>query len=100
MQKHVGEEEQVDFFSGGSWVQIVAVEGTFKIFNDDWEWDSHCDKIYKQKHFQGGLRDKIYKKTFFFQGGSNSCCDSLHNRDSLACVYGRCRSKRGGKIYH
>ena len=34
-----------------------------------------------------------------FQGGSNSCCDSLHNGDSLACLYGRCRPKRGGEIY-
>ena len=32
-----------------------------------------------------------------FQGSSNSCCDSLHNGDSLACLYGRCRPKRGGE---
>ena len=63
-----GQNIQKKHFLGGSWVRIVAVEGTFKIFNDDWEWDSHCDKIYKQKHFQGGLRDKIYKKKLFSGG--------------------------------
>ena len=33
----------------------------------------------------------------YFQGCSHCCCDSLHNRDCLACLYGRGRPKRGGK---
>ena len=45
----------------------------------------------------GSARDRMLKK--HFQGSSNSCCDSLHNGDSLACLYGRCRPKRGGEIF-